>query len=200
MVTNLSSSIVGILYNLQLMKYAGEDGVAAYGVLMYAGFIFAAIYIGYSMGSSPIVSFHQGAKNYDELKNMFKKGLSLMILGGIIFVTIAEIFTRPLVSIFAGYDETLLKMTVHGARISLLSFLFAGINTWGSGFFTSLNDGLVSALISFSRMFVFQIVSILVFPLIFGLDGIWFAQVSADFLAVIVTLGFLLKLRKKYGY
>lgn len=200
MVNNLSSSIVGILYNLQLMKYAGEDGVAAYGVLMYAGFIFAAIYIGYSMGSSPIVSFHQGAKNYDELKNMFKKGLSLMILGGIIFVTIAEIFTRPLVSIFAGYDETLLKMTVHGARISLLSFLFAGINTWGSGFFTSLNDGLVSAIISFSRMFVFQIVSILVLPLIFGLDGIWFAQVSADFLAVIVTLGFLLKLRKKYGY
>jgi Na+-driven multidrug efflux pump len=182
------------------MKYAGEDGVAAYGILMYAGFIFVAIYIGYSMGSGPIVSFHQGAKNHEELKNMFKKGLSLMILGGIIFVTIAEIFARPLVSIFASYDAKLLEMTVRGARISLLSFLFTGINIWGSGFFTSLNDGLISAIISFSRMFVFQVVSILVLPLIFGLDGIWFAQVCADILAVIVTLGFLLKLRKKYGY
>jgi putative MATE family efflux protein len=199
-VSNLSMSLVGILYNLQLMKYAGEDGVAAYGILMYAGFIFVAIYIGYSMGSGPIVSFHQGAKNHEELKNMFKKGLSLMILGGIIFVTIAEIFARPLVSIFASYDAKLLEMTVRGARISLLSFLFTGINIWGSGFFTSLNDGLISAIISFSRMFVFQVVSILVLPLIFGLDGIWFAQVCADILAVIVTLGFLLKLRKKYGY
>ena len=200
MVSNLSSSIVGILYNLQLMKYAGEDAVAAYGILMYAGFIFIAIYIGYSMGSSPIVSFHQGAKNYTELKNMFKKGLSLMILGGLLFVTIAEIFARPLVAIFANYDAKLFEMTVHSARICLISFLFAGINIWGSGFFTSLNNGLVSALISFLRTLVFQIATILILPLIFGLDGIWVAMVAADILASVVTLAFLLKLRKKYNY
>lgn len=200
MVSNLSSSIVGILYNLQLMKYAGEDAVAAYGILMYAGFIFIAIYIGYSMGSSPIVSFHQGAKNYTELKNMFKKGLSLMILGGLLFVTIAEIFACPLVAIFANYDAKLFEMTVHSARICLISFLFAGINIWGSGFFTSLNNGLVSALISFLRTLVFQIATILILPLIFGLDGIWVAMVAADILASVVTLAFLLKLRKKYNY
>lgn len=182
------------------MKYAGEDAVAAYGILMYAGFIFIAIYIGYSMGSSPIVSFHQGAKNYTELKNMFKKGLSLMILGGLLFVTIAEIFARPLVAIFANYDAKLFEMTVHSARICLISFLFAGINIWGSGFFTSLNNGLVSALISFLRTLVFQIATILILPLIFGLDGIWVAMVAADILASVVTLAFLLKLRKKYNY
>ncbi len=156
MVSNLSMSIVATLNNLQLMKYAGENGVAAYGVLMYAGFIFVAIYIGYSIGSGPIVSYHFGAKNTDELKNMRKKGLSLVALGGIIFVTIGEIFARPLVSVFTSYDAELMEMTIHGARISLLSFLFAGINIWGSGFFTSLNNGLISALISSLRTLIFQ--------------------------------------------
>lgn len=200
MVNNLSASIVGILFNLQLMKYAGETGVAAYGVLMYLGFIFIAIFLGYSMGSSPIVSYHYGAKNYDELKNMFKKGLTIITLGGLFLVAFAEVFARPLVSIFASYDKDLMEMSVAGARISIISFVFAGINIFGSGFFTSLNNGLISALISFLRTLVFQIVTILVLPLIFGLKGIWFSMVIADVLACITTIIFLIKFRKKYRY
>lgn len=200
MVSNLSMSIVATLYNLQLMKYAGENGVAAYGVLMYAGFIFVAIYIGYSIGSGPIVSYHFGAKNTDELKNMRKKGLFLMACGGIFFVTIGQIFARPLVSIFTSYDAELMEITIHGARISLFSFLFAGINIWGSGFFTSLNNGLISALISFLRTLVFQVSTILLLPIFFGLNGIWYSMVAADILACLVTVIFLLNFRKKYDY
>ena len=200
MVNNLSASIVGILFNLQLMKYAGETGVAAYGVLMYLGFIFIAIFLGYSMGSSPIVSYHYGAKNYDELKNMFKKGLTLITLGGLFLVAFAEVFARPLVSIFTSYDKDLMEMAISGARISILSFVFAGINIFGSGFFTSLNNGLISALVSFLRTLVFQVATILVLPLIFGLKGIWFSMVVADVLACMVTITFLMKFRKKYRY
>lgn len=200
MVSNLSASLVGILYNMQLMKLAGENGVAAYGVMMYAGYVFVAIYIGYSMGSGPIVSYHLGAKNSAELKNMYKKSLTLMILGGIILVTFAEIFVHSIVSIFTGYDSALTEMTVFGSKITLLSFLFAGINIWGSGFFTSLNNGLVSALISFLRTLVFQTATILILPAIFGLNGIWYAMVLADLLACLVTVGFLLAYKKKYGY
>lgn len=200
MVSNLSASIVGILYNIQLMKQAGETAVAAYGVMMYAGFIFVAIYIGYSMGSAPIVSYHYGAQNTSELKNMYKKGISLMIFGGIVLVAIAEIFVRPIVSIFASYDTELLELTIHGAKITLLSFLFAGINIWGSGFFTSLNNGLVSAIISFLRTLVFQVSTILILPAIFGLNGIWYAMVAADILSCFVTIAFLLKNKRRYEY
>jgi Na+-driven multidrug efflux pump len=167
---------------------------------MYLGFIFIAIFLGYSMGSSPIVSYHYGAKNYDELKNMFKKGLTIITLGGLFLVAFAEVFARPLVSIFASYDKDLMEMSVAGARISIISFVFAGINIFGSGFFTSLNNGLISALISFLRTLVFQIVTILVLPLIFGLKGIWFSMVIADVLACITTIIFLIKFRKKYRY
>lgn len=200
MVSNLSASVVGFLYNLQLMKYAGEDGVAAYGVLMYAGFIFVAIFIGYAIGSSPIVSYHYGAKNTDELHNMFGKGLFLMVAGGVVLVTIGQIFAEPMVALFAGYDQQLMAMTLWGGRICLFSFVFAGINIWGSSFFTALNNGLVSALISFLRTLVFQVATILILPLLFGLRGIWFAMVAADFLAACVTVLFLLALRKRYGY
>lgn len=200
MVSNLSASLVGILYNMQLMKFAGEDGVAAYGVMMYAGFLFVAIYIGYSMGSGPIVSYHLGAKNSAELKNLYKKSLVIMILGGIVLVALAEIFVHPIVSIFTGYDSALTEMTVFGSRITLLSFLFSGINIWGSGFFTSLNNGLVSGLISFLRTLVFQTITILILPALFGLNGIWYAMVLADLLACLVTVAFLLANKKKYGY
>ncbi len=200
MVSNLSTSIVGTLYNMQLMKYAGENGVAAYGVMMYVGFIFAAIFIGYSIGSSPIVSYHYGAENSGELKNMYRKGLSLMVLGGIVMVFAAELFARPLVQIFTGYDSELTQMTMFGFRIFILSYLFAGINIWGSSFFTALNDGLVSAAISFLRTLVFQVATVLILPILFGLNGIWFAIIIADLLAATVTITFLLTKRKKYGY
>ena len=200
MVSNLSASVVGFLYNLQLMRYAGEDGVAAYGVLMYAGFIFVAIFIGYAIGSSPIVSYHYGAKNQAELHNMFGKGLLLMLVGGAILVSIGQLFARPLVALFTGYDKDLMLMTLRGGRISLFCFVFTGVNIWGSSFFTALNNGLVSALISFLRTLVFQVVAILVLPLIFGLTGIWFAMVSADLLAAVVTVILLVRLRRRYGY
>lgn len=200
MVSNLSASVVGFLYNLQLMKYAGEDGVAAYGVLMYAGFIFVAIFIGYAIGSSPIVSYHYGAGNKPELHNMFGKGLVLMVAGGVVLVSLGQIFAVPLVALFTSYDAQLMEMTLWGSRICLFSFIFAGINIWGSSFFTALNNGLVSALISFLRTLVFQVAAILVLPLIFGLTGIWFAMVSADLLAAVVTVMFLVRLRRRYGY
>ena len=200
MVSNLSASVVGFLYNLQLMRYAGEDGVAAYGVLMYAGFIFVAIFIGYAIGSSPIVSYHYGAGNKPELHNMFGKGLVLMVAGGVVLVSLGQIFAVPLVALFTSYDAQLMEMTLWGSRICLFSFIFAGINIWGSSFFTALNNGLVSALISFLRTLVFQVATILVLPLIFGLTGIWFAMVSADLLAAVVTVMFLVRLRRRYGY
>lgn len=200
MVSNLSASVVGMLYNFQLMKYAGENGVAAYGVLMYASFTVVAIFTGYTMGSSPIVSYHFGAKNHDELKNMFKKGLFIMSIGSLILVLVCEFFLQPIVAIFTGYDSTLTEMTVSGGRICFLSFLFTGINIWGSGFFTSLNNGLVSGLISVLRTFVFQIIVILILPAIFGLNGIWYAIVLAELLACFVTVIFLVSYRKKYWY
>ena len=200
MVSNISASVVGFLYNLQLMKYAGEDGVAAYGVIMYAGFIFIAIFIGYSIGSSPIVSYHYGAGNKTELHNMFRKGLTLMTVGGLVLVGLGELAARPVVALFTSYDVALMEMTVFAARICTLSFVFAAVNIWGSGFFTALNNGLVSALISFLRTLVFQVTTILLLPLLFGLNGVWFSMVTADFLATVVTVVFLVRLRRRYGY
>ncbi|MGN0729311.1 MATE family efflux transporter [Treponema sp.] len=200
MVSNLSTSIAGTFYNIQLMKYAGENGVAAYGVMMYAGFVFAAVFLGYSIGSSLIVSYHYGAENFGELKNMYRKGLTLMTAGGIAMIFSAQIFAAPLVRFFTGYDSALTQMTVYGFRIFILSYLFAGINIWGSAFFTSLNNGLISAVISFLRTLVFQIVTVLVLPAIFGLNGIWFAVVAAEFLSFAVTVIFLLAEKKRYGY
>lgn len=200
MVSNLSASVVGFLYNLQLMRYAGEDAVAAYGVLMYAGFAVVALFTGYAIGSSPIVSYHYGAGNKAELHNMFRKGLFLMIVVGVVLVAIGQAFAVPLVSLFTSYDTQLMEMTLQGGRIYFFSFVFAGMSIWGSSFFTALNNGLVSALISFLRTLVFQVAAILVLPLIFGLTGIWFAMVSADLLAAVVTVMFLVRLRRRYGY
>ena len=162
MVTNLSMSIVNILYNFQLMKLAGEDGVAAYGVIMYVNFIFMAIFLGYSIGSAPIVSYHYGAQNHAELKNLFKKSLLLVCGAGIILTVLAEVFSGPLVGIFVSYDAGLFEMTRHGFRLYALAFLMMGINVWGSAFFTALNNGAVSAAISFLRTLVFQIAAVLV--------------------------------------
>lgn len=200
MVSNLSSSVVGVLYNFQLMKFAGEDGVAAFGVIMYAGFIFMTVFLGYSIGSSPIVSYNYGAKNFKELRNMFTKGFTIMILMGFIMMITGLIFARPLVKIFAGYDENLMALTIHGTKICMFTFIFMGINIWGSSFFTALNNGVISALISFLRTLLFQTAAILLLPLILGLNGIWLSMVAADFLAVLVTISLLLSYRKVYNY
>lgn len=200
MVTNLSASLVNILYNFQLMKFAGENGVAAYGIIMYVNFIFMAIFFGYSIGSAPIIGYHYGAAHDKELKNLFRKSMVLMGGSGLILTVLAEILTAPLVTIFASYDAELFQMTTHGFRLYSLAFIFMGINVWGSAFFTALGNGAVSAIISFLRTLLFQIAVVLVLPVFFGIDGIWLAIVVAELLALIVTVLFLSKKRKKYHY
>ncbi len=198
--SNVSMNLVGILYNVQLMKYIGEEGVAAYGVMMYVSFIFAAVFIGYSIGSSPVISYHYGAKNKAELKGLLKKSLTMLFIGGLVMVGVGELLASPLSRIFVGYNSELTALTVRGFRIFTLSFIFMGFAIFNSGFFTALNDGLVSAIISFLRTLVFQALSVIVLPIIFGVDGIWVSVVVAEGVAVIFGFLFLIIKRKKYGY
>lgn len=200
MITNLSSSVVSILYNFQLMKFAGENGVAAYGIIMYINIIFMSIFLGYSLGSAPIVSYNYGAQNHSELKNLFQKSLKILALSGIVLVALSEICAKPLISIFANYDVELLAMTTRGFRIYAVAFIVMGINVWSSAFFTALNNGLFSALISFFRTLVFQIAAIMVLPAILGMDGIWMAIVIAELLSLFVSIIFLITQRKRYHY
>lgn len=200
MVSSVTSSVVGILYNFQLLKYAGQNGVASYGVLMYVQFTLAAIFIGYSMGIAPVIGYHYGADNHSELKNLLKKSTLLMVGIGSIMVLTAEIFAIPLAKIFVGYDVDLLNMTVHALRISSLAFLITGFNIFASSFFTALNNGGVSAAISFLRTFIFKFATVLILPLIVGLDGIWWADVSAEIFAFLLSIIFLVTQRKKYHY
>ena len=200
MVSNLSVSLVSMLYNYQLMRLVGEDGISAYGVLMYVSVVFNAVFMGYSIGSAPIVSYHYGAGNHTELKNLFRKSLTFLMISGVVLLAASEVLARPLSAIFVNYDAGLLELTVHGFRIYSLAFLIMGINVWGSSFFTALNNGLVSAVISFLRTLVFQIVVISVLPLLFGVDGIWFSVVAAEGMALFVTLGFLFTNRRRYHY
>lgn len=200
LMTNLSSSIVNSLYNIQLMKFAGENGVAAYGAIMYVSFIFVAIFLGYSIGSAPIISFHYGAGNHDELKNLFKKSLRLIGCWGLMIAVISQFLAIPLSRLFVGYDAELLAMTRQGFRIYCLVYLFNGFNIFGSSFFTALSNGGVSAAISFLRTLVFQIAAVLILPAILGINGIWFAVSAAELLTLCVTITFLIRQRKKYHY
>ena len=198
--SNVSMSIVGILYNIQLLKYAGENGVASYGVMMYVSMIFSATFIGYSIGSSPIIAYHDGAKNHDELKGLLKKSIYLHVISGFIMITLAQLLAIPLALIFVGYDKELMDMTVSGFRIFAIAFPFMGFSIFGSGFFTALNDGVTSALISFLRTLVFQVISVLLLPIIWKIDGIWISIVVAEVMSVLFTVLFLIKKRKKYQY
>lgn len=200
MMTNISMSLVSMLYNFQLLKMAGENGVAAYGVIMYVNFIFVAAFIGYSVGSAPIVSFNYGAGNTDELKSLFKKSMTIILVAGILMTILGFWLASPLSHIFVGYDKELLEMTKRGFYIYTLSFLISGFNIYGSAFFTALNDGLVSAIISFLRTLLFQVVAVMVLPIFFELDGIWYAVIMAEMLALMVTVGFLITKRRKYRY
>lgn len=198
--SNISMSLVNMLYNIQLMKFAGEDGVAAYGVIMYVNFIFVAIFLGYSIGSAPIISYHYGARNHEELKNLFKK--SLFLIGGfsIALTLAAEGLSGFLSQIFVGYDKELYEMTRLGFRLFSLSFLFNGFNIFGSAFFTALNNGVVSALISFLRAFVLQIIMVLLLPVFWGINGIWFSVVAAELLALFITVYFFIGKKEVYHY
>lgn len=200
LMSNLSMSLVGMLYNLQLMQYAGEDGIAAYGVIMYVNFVFMAVFIGFAIGSAPLIGYNYGADNREELKNLFRKSLVILGVFAVAMTLSAEVLAAPLASVFVGYDRTLLEMTTRGFMIYALSFLMCGFNVFGSSMFTALNNGLVSAVISFVRTLVCQIVAVLCLPMIFDLDGIWLAIVAAELAALILTVFCFIKFRRRYHY
>lgn len=200
LMSNISSSVVSMIYNFQLMKYVGEDGVSAYGVLMYVQFIFVAIYIGYSIGCAPITGYHFGARNHNELKNMLRKSSFLSAVSGVVLTILAIALSSPLAKLFVGYDKELYELTRHAFRLFAYSFLLAGFNIFTSSFFTALNNGAVSAAISFMRTLIFQTSSVLILPIFLGVDGIWWAITVAEFFAFILSLIFLFAKRKKYNY
>ena len=200
MMSNLSLSLVSILYNIQLMAWAGEDGVAAYGVIMYVNFIFIAVFLGFSLGSAPVVGFHYGAQNHAELKSLLRKSLVIVTVMAIVLTALAELLAAPLSGIFVSYDRELYDMTKWAFMIYSLSFLLCGFNMFGSSFFTALNNGLISAVISFLRTLVCQGTAVMILPVFFGLDGIWFSIVVAEGIALVLTGFCLVKYRKRYRY
>ncbi len=198
--SNVSMSLVGMLYNGQLLKYAGEDGVAAYGVMMYVSMIFSALFIGYSIGTAPIIGYDDGAMNYSELKSLLRKSLIIIGSFGIAMIAAGELLAQPLAKIFVSYDQALLDLTISGFRIYALSFFFMGYAIYSSSFFTALNDGVTSALISFLRTLVFQVAAVLILPSLLGIDGIWYSIIVAEFMAVAISAIFLITKRNKYHY
>lgn len=198
--SNISMNLVGMLYNIQLMKYAGENGIAAYGVMMYVSMIFSATFIGYSIGTAPVVSYHFGANNHMELKSLLKKSIIIIGCFSICMVISAELLAIPLAKIFVGYDNDLMDLTVSGFRIFALSFLFMGFSIFSSGFFTALNDGLTSAVISFLRTIVFQTSAVMLLPLIWEISGVWLSIIVAEIMSIIFSFIFLVAKRNKYHY
>lgn len=200
LMSNISMSIVSMLYNMQLMKYAGENGVAAYGVLMYVSLIFQAIFIGYSVGAAPVISYHYGAEDRRELRSLFQKSLTIIGIASLCMFLAGQVLARPLSYLFVGYHAELLRITIRAFTIFSFAFLFSGIAIFGSSFFTALNDGLTSAMISFLRTLVFQCLAVLLLPLWWKLDGIWLSIVVAEVMAVVVTVLFLFGKRRKFGF
>ena len=200
LLTNIATSIVSMLYNLQLMKFYGEDGVSAYGIIMYVQLIFLALIIGYTMGSAPIVGYNYGAQNSLELKNIFKKSLLILVISGIVLSGLAQALAIPISILFVGYDAKLYDLTVHAFRLYSFAFVFSGVAIFSSGFFTALNNGLVSALISILRALVFQVSFIFLLPVLFGIDGIWWAMFATEVVATIVSAVFFVAYRKRYRY
>lgn len=199
-VTNISLSVVSMIYNFQLMKYAGESGVSAYGVIMYVSFIFIAVFIGYSMGVAPVVGFNYGAGNHDELKNVYGKSKTIILATSLCMLILSEVLSTPLANLYVGYDDNLMSLTENAFRIYSVSYLIMGINIFTSAFFTALNNGKVSAIISFTRTFAFQTIIVLALPFLLGINGIWWATAVAEALALVISVDFLIKLKNKYGY
>ncbi len=200
LMTNVCNSVVNILYNFQLMRLIGEDGVSAFGIIMYVMFIFAAAFLGYSIGMAPIVGYHYGADNREELKSLRKKSLRLIVGAGAVLVVLAEVLALPLARMFVGYDPELTALTCHAFRLFSLSYLFMGVNIFGSAFFTALSNGAISAGISFLRTLVFQVAAVLILPVFFDVEGVWMSVIVAEVLALGVTAACLAKNRKRYGY
>lgn len=200
MLTNISASLVSMLYNYQLMRLVGADGVAAYGVIMYINTVFSGVFFGYSIGSASIVGYHYGAENHAELKSLFQKSMKLISIWSVSLTVLAILFSSPLSKIFVSYDAGLLELTVHGFRLYALSFLIMGFNVFGSAFFTAMNNGAISAVISFLRTLVLQILAILILPIFFKIDGLWLAVAAAETITLIITIAFFVTKRKQYHY
>ena len=198
--SNVSMSLVGMLYNIQLLQFAGDDGVAAYGVMMYVSMIFSAVFVGYSVGTAPVIGYHNGAGNHAELRGILKKSMVILAISGLAMLAAAEWLAAPLSRIFVGYSRSLMDMTVHGFTIFAVSFPFMGYAIFASGFFTALNDGVTSAIISFLRTLVFQLGAVLLLPMLWKLDGIWWSVVVAEVMAVVFSVIFLIAKRKRYRY
>ena len=200
LMTNLSMSLVNALYNLQLMKIAGENGVAAYGAVMYVNFIFVATFLGYAIGCAPVISYHYGAENHDELKNLFRKSITMLAIAGVAMFASAQLMATPLAKMFVGYDTGLMELTEHALKLYAFSFLLCGFNIFSSAFFTALNNGAISAAISFLRTLVFQVFAVLVLPMVLDIDGICYALVFAEAAALLVSAALLVKNRNRYHY
>ncbi|MBP3348712.1 MAG: polysaccharide biosynthesis C-terminal domain-containing protein, partial [Clostridia bacterium] len=200
LMSNISMSLVSMLYNAQLLKYAGENGIATYGVMMYVCMIFIAIFIGYTIGIAPVISYHFGAENTDELKSLLKKSVSIIGICSVVMLLFSLVMVSPLSEIFVGYDDDLLALTKRGFYMYSFAFLFCGMAIFGSGFFTALNDGVTSALISFLRTVLFQVAAVLILPLIWGIDGVWISLVVAELMAMVTCGAFAVIKRNKYNY
>ena len=200
LMTTVSSSLVSMLYNFQLMRLAGQNGIAAYGAVMYVEFAFIAVFIGYSIGTAPIVSYHYGSENHNEVKNMLQKSFKIMSILGITMMVLAQILASPLVKVFVGYDKQLFDMTVHGFRLFSFYFILAGINIYASSFFTALNNGMISAIISFSRTLGFETLAVIILPIFLQLDGVWLAITVAEICAFVISISFLIAKKEKYHY
>lgn len=200
LMTTVSSSLVSMLYNFQLMRLAGQNGIAAYGAVMYVEFAFIAVFIGYSIGTVPIVSYHYGSENHNEVKNMLQKSFKIMSVLGITMMVLAQILASPLAKVFVGYDKQLFDMTVHGFRLFSFYFILAGINIYASSFFTALNNGMISAIISFSRTLGFETLAVIILPIFLQLDGVWLAITVAEICAFVISISFLIAKKEKYHY
>lgn len=200
LMTTVSSSLVSMLYNFQLMRLAGQNGIAAYGAVMYVEFAFIAVFIGYSIGTAPIVSYHYGSENHNEVKNMLQKSFKIMSILGITMMVLAQILASPLAKVFVGYDKQLFDMTVHGFRLFSFYFILAGINIYASSFFTALNNGMISAIISFSRTLGFETLAVIILPIFLQLDGVWLAITVAEICAFVISISFLIAKKEKYHY
>lgn len=200
LVSGMSASFGSILYNVQLLKYAGETGVAAYGVLMYISMIVTSIFNGYSSGIVPVIGYHYGACNHDELKSLLKKSVIVVGLFSTSIFTLSELLAYPIAKVYVGYDEELMRITTQGFFVYSFAFLFMGMAVFVSSFFTALNNGTVSAMVAFLRTLVFETTAIILLPIVFGVDGIWGSIVLAELMAAVVGAGFIYRMRRRYCY
>lgn len=200
MVSNLASAVTTTLFNLQMMALIGEKGVAAISAILYLQFIFLAVFFGFVSGISPVVSYNYGAGNKTNIHRTFKISMKIVIIFSLSMFALAEVFTGGLVLVFASKDAVLSELMISGFRIIAVSILFSGLNIFASGFFTALNNGRVSALISILRTFVLEAGALILLPEFMGIDGVWWSLPAAEILSAVIAVVMIVKYRKTYGY